>query len=139
MASTFSAGRRATQELRAVVFQIRAEQVAVFSRRLESQFASRTASHLRETLPKEVEKMGIKDEELEPLALRGLADARKYGVVNEADIRRYIECMVVLGLRFDSDGRFPWAGQTLRRTDLDGEAKMDAIDQYLIFDLRVGC
>jgi hypothetical protein len=125
-------------EVWTVAFQIRDEQVAVFTRRLESQFARRMANHLRATFPKEVEKLGINDQGLEQLALRGLADARKYGVVNEGDVQRYLECMVILGPEFDTDERIPWAAQALRRTDLDGEAKMDQIDEYLIFDLRVG-
>ncbi|MGA2703391.1 MAG: hypothetical protein ABSH35_20125 [Isosphaeraceae bacterium] len=120
-------------------FRIRSEQVDVFTRRLEVQFAKRMANHLRITFPREVEKLGVDDEGLEQLALRGLANARKYRVVNESDVRRYIECMVILGPHFDCDEQFPWAAQSLRRTDLDGEAKMDQIDEHLIYDLRVGC
>ncbi|MDR3618418.1 MAG: hypothetical protein P4L85_03635 [Paludisphaera borealis] len=122
-----------------MLFRIRTEQVETFSRRLEDQFASKTAAHLRNAFPVEVEKQGFDDDGLRRLSLRGLTEARRYGVVNEADVERYIECMLILDPKFDTDPRFPWARQALARADLDGEAKMDFIDDYLVFDLRVGC
>jgi hypothetical protein len=122
-----------------VLFRIRNEQVEAFSRRLEDRFVDRTAAHLRVAFPKEVEKQGLDDEGLKALGRRGLADANRHGVVNEADVARYIECMLLLGPDFDADPRYRWAGQALARADLDGEAKMDVIDDHLIFDLRVGC
>lgn len=122
-----------------MLFRIRTEQVETFARSLEVQFAVRTATHLRNAFPAVVEKQGLDDDALNQLSLRGLAAARRYGVVNEGDVERYIECMLILGPAFDTDPRFPWAGQALSRADLNGEAKMDLIDDHLIFDLRVGC
>jgi len=122
-----------------VLFRIRNEQVEVLSRRLEDRFVDRTAVHLRANFPREVEKHEFDDEGLKALCRRGLVDARRYGVLNEADVERYIECMLLLGPGFDADPLYPWAGQALARADLDGEAKMDVIDDHLIFDLRVGC
>jgi hypothetical protein len=122
-----------------MMLTIRSEQMAVFTLQFESRFARRMAGHLKETFPKEVARQGLSDERLELLALRGLSDARNYGVVNEGDVERYIECMVVLGPQFDTDGQFPWAGQALQNAALDGEAKMDRIDEHLVFNPRVGC
>jgi hypothetical protein len=121
-----------------VLFRIREKQVEAFSRVLEDQFAVRTAAHLRKAFPAEVEKQGLDDDALKQLALRGLAAARRHGVVNQADVERYVECMLILGHDFDADPRFPWAGRILARADLDGESKMDQIDDFLIFDVRVG-
>jgi hypothetical protein len=122
-----------------VPIKIRNEQVAVFTRLFESRFAGKMARHLRETYPREVEKQGLTDDGLQQLALRGLTDARTYGIVNEGDVERYIECMLLLGPQFVTDERFPWAGPILRSPGLDGEAKMDRIDEHLVFELRVGC
>jgi hypothetical protein len=120
------------------VFRIRKEQLDAFSRELESRFVLRLVRHLREDLPGEVAAQGLQEQDLEPLVMRGVEDAKRYGVVNEGDLRRYIECLAVLGPRFDTDGKFPWAGEALRRTDIDGEAKMDAIDEHLIFGVGWG-
>lgn len=122
-----------------MALRIRNEQISVFTRQFESRFAKRMARHLKDTFPKEVEKQELTEEKLEKLATDGLSFARRYGVANEGDVVRYIECMVILGPQFDSDERFPWAGEALRNADLDGETKMDRIDDHLVFNVRVGC
>lgn len=121
-----------------MAFRIRNEQVQAFARRLEADFAERTADRLRDEFPAEVERSGLDHDGLKQLALRGVADARGFDVINEDDVGRYVECMLILGPEFPDDPQFPWAGQILKTADLDGEAKMDQIDEYLIFDLRVG-
>jgi hypothetical protein len=39
--------------------------------------------------------------------------------------------MIVLSPDFDESGKTSWAGETLRRTDLGGTAKMDLIEENL--------
>jgi hypothetical protein len=115
------------------MFRVRSEQMAAFSKTLEDSFVHRVLSRLRDGFPQHLEAQGIREPDLEALVRRGMAESRKYKVNNAGDVERYIECMVVLGPSFDVDEKIPWAGQILRRDDVDGEAKMDQIDEYRIF------
>lgn len=122
-----------------MTLRIRKDQQAALARDRELAYIDRTARRLRESFPAEVERRGLDDDALRALAARGLDEGRRYGVVNEGDVDRYIECLLLLGPDFASDPAFPWAAVILRRPDLDGEARMDLIDDHLIFELRPGC
>jgi len=116
--------------------RIRKEQIEAFSESLKEAYVVRMAAHLRDDFPEQLESQGLQEDDLEPLVRQGMADAEKYGVVYESDVQLYLECLVLLGPKFDRDRKYPWARQTLRRKDLDGAAKMDEIEQYLVFELE---
>ena len=46
---------------------------------------------------------------------------------------RYLEFVVTYGPRFDVDEKTAWAGAILRRTDLSGTGKMNALDNHDLF------
>lgn len=98
-------------------------------------FVKRTVAYLSASFPAEVNAQGLDIAGLEVLTHEGVAGARYYNVVNETDVVRFVECMLLLGRRFDDDENYAWARETLRRTDLTGVAKMDLIDEYRIFAL----
>ena len=86
--------------------------------------------------PKEVEERQLQQaEHLEAVLLEGVQRANDYGIINEADVERFLECIIIFGPRFDVDDRIPWAREVLTRPDLDGEQKMDAMDDHRIFCL----
>ena len=111
--------------------RIRAEQIERFSQALADAFAQRMVVHLRDDFREQRQARGIESADLETLVREGIADADKHGVQYEGDIERYLECIVLLGPKFDR--KAGWARKILRRDDLDGSGKMDAIVDYLIF------
>ena len=64
----------------------------------------------------------------------GLAKARTYGVVNEADVTRYFEYMVEYGADFDTAAA--WAAQILTSPWITGFEKMNELDNFTTFELR---
>ena len=113
---------------------IRKQQMDAFEDEMLARFMARMATHPRVTFPQELASLGLlTDEDVLDLIRRGLEAAQQYGVTNEGDVERYVECMVILGPQFDSEERFPWAKEILDRQNIDGESKMDRIDEYLIF------
>ena len=117
------------------MLQIRRSQMEAFSKQMEDAFVKRMVRHLRADFPEELTAHDLQETDLDRFARRGVNDARGYGVVNEKDVQLYIECMVLLCPDFDRSDRFPWAGETLKREDLDGEQKMDQINEHLAFGL----
>jgi hypothetical protein len=55
----------------------------------------------------------------------GRERAAAYGITVRADVSKYIDLMVVFGRDFDTDPRYPWAGEILNRRS-SGSAKMRA-------------
>jgi hypothetical protein len=92
----------------------------------------RLAQHLRDRFP------GCRDldaDGLRALVQHGLGRAAAHGVQSDYDVRRFLEFVAMYGPSFDTDPRIPWAGETLRRSDLSGTEKMDRLDSY---DLAAG-
>ena len=106
---------------------MREEQMAVFSEYMLASFKRRLTAHLRSRFPADTAQMP--DETLDVAITAGMERAGKYGVRSENDIRRFMESVFTLGAHFDTNPATRWAGEILRRTDLDGSAKMDLIDE----------
>lgn len=118
------------------MLRIRKAQMEAFSASLKEAFIQRMVRHLRTDFPEQLILHELGSDELEPLVRRGMADAEKYGVVNEEDIQLYLECLVLLNPNFDCANDTKWASSILRRDDWDGKMKMDAINDYLLFGLE---
>lgn len=116
--------------------KIRPEQMKSLSQSHEEGFIARMVAYLRENFPKQLEAQRVKEKGLDPMVRQGMADARKYGFEYEDDIRCYLECMVFLGAKFDRDKKYPWAGETLRRDDLDTGQKLESLDEQMLFELE---
>jgi hypothetical protein len=115
---------------------IRQEQMEVLGRYMLRQFEARMVLHLRATFPEPLR--GMSESDLRDMIRDGIDKAAQYDVTTEGDVQRYLECMVLLGPNYDRDGELPWAGEILRRKDMDGQAKMDAIDEYSVFSTPEG-
>jgi len=116
--------------------RIRKEQMEAFSQRQEEAFIDRMVKHLAEDFPEERSARRIPESDLERLVRRGMEDAQRYGVVDEADVKLYLECMVILGPGFDEDPKIPWARDILKDENRDGNAKMDEIHEHLLFGME---
>ena len=113
---------------------IRREQLSAFSAAMRQEFVQRSAQRLKSDFAAHLLRQNVPPDGLEDWVSRGVDAARKYGVVRDGDVSLYLDCMALLGANFDRDRRWPWAGQILNRTDLDGEAKMDRIHDRLLFE-----
>ncbi|MCD6303567.1 MAG: hypothetical protein J7M21_01225 [Planctomycetes bacterium] len=105
--------------------KIRKEQMDAFSEPLMRSFECRLVRHVEKVFPDECGQLG--DEAVRQRVRKGIRDARKYGVVIEYDVARYVDLMFILSEDFDDNDEFPWARRILNHPDLDGRAKMDRL------------
>ena len=73
------------------------------------------------------------DEQLTKLAHIGMERARGYGFRTEAQIRLFIDLMVLHGPRFDVDSRTIWAGDILNDASLSPAEKFARLDEAQTF------
>ncbi|KHD05843.1 hypothetical protein PN36_32165 [Candidatus Thiomargarita nelsonii] len=107
---------------------IREEQMSALSQAMVKQFEDSMAIHLRRVFPDETKTITEKDllYHIELCVNR----ATQYKITIEGDVQRYLECAVLYGWDFDTKPETYWAGEILCREDLNGEAKMDKIEQH---------
>jgi hypothetical protein len=110
---------------------VRREQMRVFEQALLTRYVNRMAERLRARFPSDTAKLEPAD--LETMIRDGIVAAARHGVKDEADVARYLEFVVSYGPRFDVDEKTAWAGAILRRTDLSGTGKMNALDDHELF------
>jgi len=113
---------------------IRTEQVDVLSASMRIKFEQRVIEHLRAVFPDKTKH--LPDEKIHSVVRDSIRKAESYGVEYEDDIRRFIEYMVIYGTQLDVREQTQWVGDILRRSDLDGTAKMDLIDTRELQKLR---
>ena len=118
--------------------KIRKEQMEAFSQGQEEAFMRRMVTHLRDDFGKERLALSIPESALEDLVRQGMESARGYDVIYTRDVKLYLECLVILGPKFDRDRKIPWAREILRDQDRDGRAKMDEIHDHLLFGQELG-
>lgn len=108
-------------------------QAELFAQQNECTFVRITAEHLRRRHAEALDKQGVKNEAVEDFVRATMVEAEKYGVINEPDIRFYCECKLLLGPKFDRAAETAWAGEILRRKDIDGAQKMSLIEEHMLF------
>lgn len=113
---------------------IRQEQMDALRNEILRRFGDRMEVYLRSQFPEKTRRM--EKPQLREVVHKGIVRAREYEVMYEPDVCRYLECMIVHGVEFDRDAATSWAGDILRRKDLDGRAKMNRIDDYEMFSLE---
>jgi hypothetical protein len=113
---------------RRTMFVIRNEQMEAFRAAFIGEFENRMLRHLRSVFPDQT--LSINDQRLHELIRSGIDNSKKYGMKMEGDIRRYLECSVSYGWDYDTDPNFRWAGEILHDEGMDGETKMDIIEQH---------
>jgi len=114
---------------------IRKEQVEVLESVQKDLFVDKMEDHLNSVFSKEIKDKGIKSEDIRPLIEAAIGTAQKYDVLNEDDIQLFIECIPLLGPEFDTTNKLPFINDTLNRTDISGEEKMEMINDFLTFEL----
>jgi len=64
---------------------------------------------------------------VEALVREGVARARRYAVEADAEVDRFIDLMLTVGVDFDSRPEMEWAANILEDRGLDDRAKMDLV------------
>ena len=75
-------------------------------------FENRMVTHLHKYFPEKSISLG--SEGLLSVIRYGISWAKKYGIVIENDIGRYINLMFVFGKKFDMNPDLPWASKVLK-------------------------
>ena len=110
---------------------IRFEQIDVLSEYSLAQFKSHMLDELRATYPAKTAELSRSG--LLALVTRGIEGAEKYGIEDEADVRRYLHLLTRRGERFPSQDEE--VARILDARGMSGTDKMDQIDQYELFVL----
>ncbi len=113
---------------------IRQEQMEVLSAHMRNQFEQRMIKHLRAKFPDRTK--DLPDKRIHLVVQDSMRKAKGYHIEYEDDIRRFIEYLVIYGIRLDTREETQWIGDILRRDDLNGTAKMDLIDSRELQVLR---
>jgi hypothetical protein len=111
---------------------IRPEQMTALGQYMAEQFEKRMVAHLRRRFPQQTR--GLDDEALRARVHDGIDRAKGHGIVQEDDVRRFLEYQALLGTDFDTST--PWAASILSDDELAGTEKMNRIDAYYTFAVR---
>ena len=91
---------------------IRTQQMAVFARAETKKFEDRVLIHLEKFFPAQCKALG--ESKLREMIRYGIKRAAAYGIATEREVYKYVDLMLVFGRDFDTDKRWPWAGEILR-------------------------
>ncbi|MFO0802941.1 MAG: hypothetical protein U0791_07435 [Gemmataceae bacterium] len=116
------------------MIRFREEQMPQFEMGVEDAFVWEQVRRLRKDFPDDLARNGMKDAELEGVIRAEMKKADEYGFDSRDLVTFYLDCVAILGPRFDANPQHPWAGAILRRADLIPESKADLLDQHLIFE-----
>lgn len=114
---------------------IRTEQMDVMRESALQQFVDRMIAHLKREFPEQTAKMP--EGELRTLIHQSMRTAEKYDVIYEVDIERYLECVMLYGRDFDVNPETSWAAEILRNYELSGFEKMNQINDYELFSIKL--
>ena len=116
------------------ILTIRDEQMAVFEVDARRRAFERLREHLRAACPAQTR--ALRDPQLLAEVEQGVAQAARYGITAEADVRVFLECRLELGADFDVREDTAWAGEILRDPTLFGSGKADLLaDRHMLLGL----
>jgi hypothetical protein len=101
---------------------------------MREQFEECLVTHLQEKFPERTQ--DFSDDSLRVVVQDSVKQAEGYGIASEEDLRRFLEYVLLYGTQLDRREDTRWIGETLRRPDLDGTAKMDLLDRLELQALR---
>lgn len=104
---------------------IRKYQMDEFTKYELKKFEDFMVRHLKQDLSKKVK--GLPEETLRDMIQRGVSVAEEYGIRIEDDVKRYIDLMFILGEDFDVSPETSWAGELLRKEEMEPEERLNKI------------
>jgi hypothetical protein len=105
---------------------IRKEQFEAFKNAKVDDFLKRVVKGIRASYPDETS--GISAGDLLKMAREGMERAKRYTIIYEDDLERFITLMVVRGSDFDTDGSNPRIPEILAASDMTADEKLTAIE-----------
>lgn len=111
--------------------KIRPEQMQVFAEHVRKQFEVNMLHDLRRRFP--VETKAVSDEQLAKRIRIGIEKAKCYGLNLTHHVRAYLEFDIVYGADFDVSPATGWAGRILRNYRITADAKLQALEDHLLF------
>ncbi len=93
------------------MLRIRKQQNDALAEATRRSFEDRMVVHLKKCFPEHFK--AIEEDGARALIRHGIERAGEYGIVAERDVCKYIDLMVIHGPDFDTDDRYPWAGEIL--------------------------
>lgn len=106
---------------------IRQNQIEVFKADQLEQFVREMIERLRQRFPEQMQ--GRPDEQLRALVEAGREKAQGHGLESRAQIRFFIDLMVIHGTQFDTSPVTSWAGEILGDDQLSAEEKLRRLDE----------
>lgn len=104
---------------------IRQEQLSLLAIASMETLEENVAAHLRAVWPHETGAMS--DEALMRWVRFGVEKGRRYEVVSEFDVARFLDLMFLFDANFDENEMLPWAREILDDPRLDGRMRVDAL------------
>ena len=108
---------------------IRKSQMDEFVKYELKKFEDFMVSHLRQELPEKVK--DVPEEILRNIIQKGISVAENYGIRIEDDVKRYIDLMFILGEDFDTSEESIWAGELLKKEEMEPEERLNKIFELL--------
>lgn len=103
------------------MFTVREAHFKAFEKAAVERFVEETLPHLRRYFPRHCHFLG--DEQMGRVIRWGLDRARGHGLTTEANVRRYLCLMCLLGSGFDADPQMPWAAAILAESVAHEDAR----------------
>lgn len=95
------------------MLKITQQQMATLSRLRVQDFEDRMVQHVRVANSQRCAVLG--DSRIRDMVRSGIGRAASHGITIERDVCRFIELMCTLGETFDSDPRYPWTREILKK------------------------
>ena len=117
------------------MFKIRAEQMAEFDKARIPGFADYVVHHLKSFSPPHAKTMG--EQGVREFAQSGLERANEYGFTRTGSVGLFVEMLILLGVKFDTDLQYPWAAEILNDNTIKDElARADLLWEKLMLFLK---
>ena len=110
---------------------IRDAQLRILAQSRLELFEDLLATHLQSRFP--VVDIFKDPAQVHAFVVGGMQLAKTFGIVNQFDVRRFLEFRAEYGVDFHN---LPWASRILHDPTLSGCGKMEQIDHYSLFTLR---
>jgi hypothetical protein len=111
------------------VLVIRQDQYEAFSALVFNKYVNDLKIHLQENFTDQIKNLG--DLDIEVFIREKIEVAESFSIASGDDIRRFVESCLDLGPIFYE--QFDWARKILTDSELDGEKKMELIDEGSVF------
>src|SRR5262245_55903238 len=110
--------------------KIRNKQIQSFDEVRMPDFVDEMVGHLKAFTPLHSQSLG--EDGVRHLIAVSIARAKRHEFTHRAAVRFYLETVILLGIDFDTDPQYPWAGEILRAHEVDQLERAQRVHAWLI-------